>query len=148
MEGVTAMRAQVTESSRRSEQASANITALSQEVNRILGEIQTDVSTVKKDLRSVVIEAGTNRKRIEELQKAPPAAAPQAAASSASGGSGGAEIAPGAGGVYVIKAGDTLGRIAGQHKISLDALLQANPGVEPRALRVGQQIVVPAAAAQ
>lgn len=153
MEGVSGMEARVAESSRRSEQLATNMDALSREVNRVLGEIQTDISAAKKDIRSVVIEAGTNRKRIEELQKAPPAAAPQSAPAAsrpapAGGGSDGPQVAPGEGGVYVIKPGDTLGRIAAQHKVSLDALLQANPGVEPRALRVGQQIVVPAAAGQ
>jgi LysM repeat protein len=49
-----------------------------------------------------------------------------------------------AGGVqYTIQSGDTLGRVATNFGISLDKLLSANPGVQPRYLRVGQTIVIP-----
>ena len=44
---------------------------------------------------------------------------------------------------YKIKKGDTLWEIAKRNKISVTALKQANPGVEPRRLQVGQTIVVP-----
>jgi LysM repeat protein len=45
---------------------------------------------------------------------------------------------------YLIKAGDTLGRIATLKGVSLDALLDANPDVDPRRLRIGQEINIPA----
>jgi peptidoglycan endopeptidase LytE len=45
---------------------------------------------------------------------------------------------------YKVKKGDTLWEIAKRNKISLKSLEQANPGVKPRQLRVGQTIVVPA----
>lgn len=44
---------------------------------------------------------------------------------------------------YVIKAGDTFYSIARRFNVSVDALLNANPGVNPDLLRVGQQICVP-----
>jgi LysM repeat protein len=45
---------------------------------------------------------------------------------------------------YTIKAGDTLGQIAEQSRITLDALLEANPTVNPGALRVGDTLQIPA----
>jgi LysM repeat protein len=48
---------------------------------------------------------------------------------------------------YTIKAGDTLGRIAEQSRITLDALLAANPTVNPGALRVGDTLQLPASPA-
>jgi LysM repeat protein len=42
-----------------------------------------------------------------------------------------------------VRAGDTLIRIAAREGITLAALQKANPGVDPRALRVGQQLKVP-----
>jgi LysM repeat protein len=48
---------------------------------------------------------------------------------------------------YTIKAGDTLGQIAEQSRITLDALLAANPTVNPGALRVGDTLQIPASAA-
>ena len=48
---------------------------------------------------------------------------------------------------YTIKAGDTLGQIAERSRITLDALLAANPTVNPGALRVGDILQIPASPA-
>jgi tetratricopeptide (TPR) repeat protein len=44
---------------------------------------------------------------------------------------------------YIVVAGDTAIHIARRYGISLDALLAANPGLEPRRLRVGQVLSIP-----
>jgi Tfp pilus assembly protein FimV len=44
---------------------------------------------------------------------------------------------------YTIRSGDTLAAVAERHDISLDALVAANPDVDPRALVVGQEIRLP-----
>lgn len=49
---------------------------------------------------------------------------------------------------YTIRAGDTLSQIAERFRISLDALLQANPGKDPNALRVGESLQIPASPAE
>ena len=43
---------------------------------------------------------------------------------------------------YVIRSGDTLGRIASLFRTSIDALLRLNPGVEPTTLRPGEHVRV------
>lgn len=48
---------------------------------------------------------------------------------------------------YTIKTGDTLGQIAERSRITLDALLAANPDVNPGALRVGDTLQIPASPA-
>jgi len=52
---------------------------------------------------------------------------------------------PAAGGTtaYIIRKGDTLAVIAKKHKITLRALTDANPGVNPSRLKVGQSIQLP-----
>jgi len=45
--------------------------------------------------------------------------------------------------VYVIGSGDTLGAIARKNGISLKALLDANPGINPKKIQVGQKLKVP-----
>jgi LysM repeat protein len=47
--------------------------------------------------------------------------------------------------VYVIKAGDTLSRIAREFNVSLDALLDANKDriSNPNRIRVGDEIIIP-----
>ena len=47
---------------------------------------------------------------------------------------------------YVIASGDTLGALAHKNGLSLKALMDANPGVNPKKLKVGQKIQIPAGA--
>ncbi|SDL03728.1 LysM peptidoglycan-binding domain-containing protein [Natronincola ferrireducens] len=44
---------------------------------------------------------------------------------------------------YVIRAGDTFYSIARRYNVSLDALIAANPGVDPDRLQIGQVICIP-----
>lgn len=48
-----------------------------------------------------------------------------------------------AAGTYRVAAGDNLWRIARRHKISLKSLRKANPGLEPKRLRIGQTLTIP-----
>lgn len=156
--GVADLDAAVNANANRIEQLSTNVTTFSQEVNRVMRAVEEDISNLKKNLRAVAIDAGTAKKMVEDLEKAgvkaapAPVAAPVVAAGSsgapkegASGSAGSAAPVAGKGGVYTIKSGDTLGRIATAHGVSLSALQAANPDVDERRLRIGQQIVIPAA---
>jgi LysM repeat protein len=49
---------------------------------------------------------------------------------------------------YKIAKGDTLAGIAKTHGVSVKALQDANPGIEPTKLRIGQPIKIPAATTQ
>jgi len=44
---------------------------------------------------------------------------------------------------YRIQPGDTLSRLAQHFHISLLSLIQANPGIQPERLRIGQRLVIP-----
>jgi len=44
---------------------------------------------------------------------------------------------------YVVVHGDTLAKIAKKNSVSLKALKEANPGVEPTKLKVGQKLTIP-----
>lgn len=54
----------------------------------------------------------------------------------------------GCGNSYTIARGDTLGRIAQRCSISLSALRSANPGAQPRRLRIGAQLSLPGGESQ
>ena len=43
---------------------------------------------------------------------------------------------------YSVRSGDTLGSIADRFGTTVDRLMELNPGIDPRALRVGQPIRV------
>ncbi len=57
--------------------------------------------------------------------------------------SGSRSSVPGAGRTYSVKSGETLAGIARKYGISLNALQTANPGVEPKRLRVGAILNIP-----
>ena len=45
--------------------------------------------------------------------------------------------------IYVVQSGDLLSRIAVRFNVTLDALLAANPGLDPAVLFVGQELTIP-----
>ena len=53
-----------------------------------------------------------------------------------------------AGGEYVVVQGDTLAKIAKAQGVSLKALVAANPGVDPKKLKIKQKLVIPAKSAE
>ncbi len=44
---------------------------------------------------------------------------------------------------YIVQAGDTLAELAGRFQIGLSDLMEANPDVNPRYLRIGQTVRLP-----
>ncbi len=57
----------------------------------------------------------------------------------------GTGTATGTGTTHTIQRGDTIGALAKRYGVSQSAIMDANPGVRPRALRVGDTLVIPAA---
>ncbi|HIV03818.1 MAG TPA: LysM peptidoglycan-binding domain-containing protein [Candidatus Spyradosoma merdigallinarum] len=51
---------------------------------------------------------------------------------------------PAAAGKYRVKQGDYPAKIAKEHGITTDALMRANPGLDPKRLQIGQEINLPA----
>lgn len=43
-----------------------------------------------------------------------------------------------------IKSGDTLSALSRHYGVSVDTIVQANPGIKPRFLKLGQRVLVPA----
>ncbi|HEX9046531.1 MAG TPA: LysM peptidoglycan-binding domain-containing protein [Verrucomicrobiae bacterium] len=54
------------------------------------------------------------------------------------------ETAPAAGTEYVVVSGDTLAKIAKAHGVTVKALQAANPGVDPKKLKLKQKLIIPA----
>ncbi|MGB0409220.1 MAG: LysM peptidoglycan-binding domain-containing protein [Opitutales bacterium] len=54
-----------------------------------------------------------------------------------------ADLGSGPGGTYTIESGDSFAKIAAKLNLDLQALLDANPGADPRRLRIGQVINIP-----
>ena len=118
---------------------------------------QSAFNTITEQLTKLRTQSRTDSIKIAELetklaQGVTVKATPRPVASTSSSGSADSSESPSdsntslvaAGGEdCVIQSGDTLGKVASSFGISLDKLLAANPGVQPRYLRVGQKIVIP-----
>ncbi|MBD5781377.1 LysM peptidoglycan-binding domain-containing protein [Pelagicoccus sp. NFK12] len=109
------------------------------------------MTKVRSDIRKNSMDALTALKMVKDLEEkgVQVAVVPTASSSSSSSSTDAAakktpDTAPGTSGVYTIKSGDTLGKIAAAYKISLSQLQAANPGIDPRRLRIGQQVAIPA----
>jgi len=148
---LAALETRLDEGNARRERLSETVNGPSREVSRALRQVENDVSSIKTDVRRVTIQAGTALNKVEEFEKqgvqaAPPPSPSQASSAPGSGspGKGDSSAASNADGeTYRIQIGDTFARLAARFGVSIDALLDANPGVDPRRLRVGQEVVIP-----
>ena len=121
-----------------SDDSAKNVNNLRGTYDRYFDQINTEFANLRTQINKVAMDT----KDMMDRSSSP---APKAAAASG-GGSGAPSAAPGSvasDGSYVIKGGDTLGRIATQFGVSLAELQAANPGVDSRKLHVGQKIVIP-----
>jgi LysM repeat protein len=115
-----------------------NAAASADKASGSINKLATDTQAA---FTQVAQEIGNIRGEITKVQEAK--AAPKVAAK---GDKAGATKEPAVVGAdeYVIKAGDTLAKIARARGISPEAITAANPSVNPGKLNVGQKIKVPA----
>ncbi len=140
----------------------AELAAKSDELTQTVGRLRVYSSQSEQGVKRALSDAKSNREEIVKLvekfnELAATSVRPQAAAaavatsvtntssSSVSVTSDDTSSAPStAPGVYLIESGDNFAKVASKLGISLQTLLDANPGVNPRALQIGQKINVPA----
>lgn len=130
----------------------AEVSAKNNELAKTVDRLRVYGSQSELLAKQAAAGVQSNREELVKLagkmQEIATAGAPRpspAAVSSGSDGGGEAPVAAtGSASTYLIKSGDTFAKIASQKGISLDALLEANPEADPRRLRIGQQINIPA----
>ena len=130
----------VAQLSTRVEGAEGSARSATDTANRANAAITNITKQVQGAFDQVTTELGNLKTEVAKLATAKPAPAPKGekgAKEPAEGGKGGP------GGDYTIKGGDTPAKIARAHGVSIEALLQANPGLEPTKLKVGQKINLP-----
>lgn len=118
----------------------------------VTGGVQKDIATINKNLRGITIDAKTALMKVEALEKSgvkasapapkttakssPPSGVNKSLGSKPATNSGDAKT-------HTIKSGDTYQKVGTLYKVSVNDLIDANPGVDPRRLKIGQPIVVP-----
>lgn len=133
---------------------SQDIVSIKQAVEALKSRSRMDRDSQNRKLDTLAKELEANRQQInqnigaiEELPKRLISAPRQNATASQSSGDSAEVIEPTvtASGetLHTIASGDLLGRLATRYGVSVQAILDANPGLDPRRLRVGQQIVIP-----
>ena len=101
---------------------------------------QRPVPTVKTN-NAVIVAPSTppTTNRLISAQKSPTTPSGGNKTSTVSGGT-----APSASQTHTVKSGDTPASIARKYGVALTAVMSANPGLDPKKLRIGQVITVPA----
>jgi LysM repeat protein len=109
-----------------------------QAVKKLAGELNANREQIVKTAQKL------NEFAAAGFRAAPVAPAPSAASVEGATAEAAAPAAPGTATTYVIASGDNFGKIAGKFGLTLQAILDANPGTDPRRLSIGQTIQIPA----
>lgn len=104
---------------------------------------QREVQNLRVGIRDALMNVQNEFTAIRSEMVAKPVKPEPKAADAAVGPAGAASPAAPSGRTYTFREGDTLGRVANKNKVSLKALTDANPGLDPRKVRVGQKINLP-----
>lgn len=141
-EDLTELRDQSEATARRAGMASEEVEGLLPEVQRALRDMGSRVSeqlqTQRRDLRALAETVGDIERRVGSLEEATPVVERNDSSVGV-----GEEEASGEGQVHIIESGDTFSGLARQYGVRLRDLEEANPGVNPNRLQIGQEIQIP-----
>lgn len=102
-----------------------------------------DIKSNRQGINEVTGKLGELVEKLENWQPARPAAVASPVESPDQDGENELEGSPAEQRSHVIQSGDTLSKIAKQYGVTLTQLQNANPTVNPRALQIGQRILIP-----
>ena len=141
------------------ERAVSRLATISSDTQRAFDNVSKELATLRTNVNRSTIETKELGERVTALHGRPstsPSTSTTATAAAPASATAPAQTAPAAGasaspaqgnlgadGTYTIKAGDTFARLSGLFGVPVQAIEQANPGVDPRRLRIGQKIVIP-----
>ncbi|HXB02470.1 MAG TPA: LysM peptidoglycan-binding domain-containing protein [Opitutaceae bacterium] len=100
-------------------------------------------SSLSDNFNQITTKFGSIDASIAKLQESAKPAPRVKASKSAPAGEGSAPGTVSSDGTYTVKSGDSLAKIARANGVSLADLEAANPGVDPKRLKVGQKINLP-----
>lgn len=145
-DSISKLESTVSSNSETIRKAAGKISSIESNLGTVTGAVEKDVADVKRSMRSLAMQAGTALKKVEALEEqgVPIASAPKPSSSAPT--SKGENTSPSSSSTtHTIASGDTYGKLSTKYKVSVNDLLDANPGVDPRRLRIGQKILIPSA---
>ncbi len=141
--GVSATRA-AQDLSARFQNVERRVTETAESSQNLSGQMNNFVNRANETLSTFgrrIMTLETDVKRHEEKLTAPPPPPPSPANVRAARPAE-APVSP-SGKVHEVKEGDTLGKIAKQHNVSLADLMKLNPQVDPARMKIGMKIALP-----
>jgi LysM repeat protein len=105
------------------------------EANTNLTDLQREIATKKVELAQLQAQAGTLGQTFESDTPSTLTTQPDQTA----------DTPPPAAQQHTMRSGETLASLAAAYGVPINAILNANPGLQINSLRAGQQIVIPAA---
>lgn len=121
-------------------------------VNDLAKQTQKAVESIGKILNENRAAIEENRKAIEEIAKRASArthaassspAQPSASEAKTDAEATGQNASSGGQIIHKIQSGDTFAKLAVKYKTSVDAIIRANPDLNPSRLQIGQEVVIP-----
>ncbi|MCC5788166.1 MAG: LysM peptidoglycan-binding domain-containing protein, partial [Opitutales bacterium] len=113
------------------------------EVQRVLqtmgNRVNEQLQVQRRDLRALAETVGDIERRVGALEEATPIVEEGEERSTGENG----EERSGEGRIHVIESGDTFSGLARQYEVRVQDLEEANPGVNPNRLQIGQEIQIP-----
>ena len=106
-------------------------------------QTQTAFTTVGTELQGVKQAIRQLGDQVAGPEPPPPPAAPSPSLKELEEAVAGSRAGSPAGRAHVIVAGDTFDKLAKHYGTTIEALMSANPGVDPRGLKIGQKIRLP-----
>lgn len=114
-----------------------------EEVQRALDGITRDISRNRTALNDLGTRVETLTEGLNEVRTRRPASVAERT-TTPSGATETPALPDGEGALYRIQSGDTLLVVARRFGVTLQQVLDANPGVNPNRLQIGQEIIIPA----
>lgn len=118
-----------------------NLRTIASQTQEAFNAISDQLSKMRTQARGDTIKIAELEAKLEGAQSRPKSKSPVVVSDEAM-----EQTTPNENGTftYKIQSGDTLGKVAKEFGITLDTLLSANPGVQPRYLQLGQEVLIPA----
>lgn len=122
------------------------ISELEQQVQRLSGaseELNDQIRGLFNRTQTAFQKVDSQLAQLREEGTGTPRPTAQAAAPAAGAEAATATTTASRGGTYTIRSGDLVGKIARSQNTTVDAILKANPGLNPSRLKIGQVINLP-----
>lgn len=129
-----------------SEKAATRVTGLSTDTQRAFDQVGSELASLRTSINQLTADTQAINDRLSTGRSRASSPAPSASSSASPAATAGSTTPPGElseDSSYVVQGGDTLSKIGARFGIPWRDILEANPGINPNRLSVGQELYIP-----